>query len=261
MRKTIPEIIQRKKGEKIVVLTAYTFPVAKIIDEFADIILVGDSLGMVLYGMNSTLAVTVEMMSLHGAAVTKASSNALVVVDMPFGSYQESAAQAFRNAAKIMAETGAGAVKLEGGTEIAETVKLLTSAGIPVMGHIGMQPQSFNSYGGFKVQGKDKASQTKIMADGLALEKAGAFAVVIEGVKKETADVITKKLKIPTIGIGASANCDGQVLVTEDMVGLTEKAPKFVKKYADIATTIKKAAKGFASDVRTKNFPTAENLY
>jgi 3-methyl-2-oxobutanoate hydroxymethyltransferase len=243
---TVPQIKSRK-GDKISVLTAYSYNTAKILDEIVDIVLVGDSLGMVLYGMKSTLEVTLPIMINHGKAVAKACNRALVVVDMPFGSYQSSPSKAFNSAAKILAQTGAGAVKLEGGVEMVETIKFLVERGIPVMAHIGLQPQQVNIYGGYKKQGITKQDQEKILKDAKAVEKGGAFSVVLECVDENLAEKITKALKIPTIGIGASKKCDGQVLVTDDLVGLTEFTPPFVKKLTDLSAEIKKAAKIFAN--------------
>ncbi len=261
-RKTITDIISRKNAEPLVVLTAYSAPQARILDKFVDILLVGDSLGMVLYGMDSTLSVTMDMMIAHGAAVVRSSSQALVVVDLPFGSYQESPAQAFKNAARIMAETGCAAVKLEGGSEMAETVRFLTSRGVPVMGHIGLTPQSVHALGGYRTQGKDELAATALLEDAKALETAGAFAIVLEGVTQEVAKTITSAIKIPTIGIGASAACDGQVLVTEDMVGLGGGyIPRFVKQYANIAADIEKAVEQYASEVKNRSFPSDEYCY
>ncbi len=261
MKITVPEITALKAKRKITVLTTYTYPVAKLLDGEVDILLVGDSLGMVLYGMDSTLTVSLDMMIQHGKAVARASRESLVVVDMPFGSYQENPAQAFRNAARIISESGASAVKIEGGTEMAETASFLVERGIPVMGHIGLEPQSFNAYGGFRVQGKDDAATAKLVADAKALEAAGCFAIVLEGVKRTAADKITKAVKIPVIGIGASPKCDGQVLVSDDMLGLTGSKIKFVKQYADLASTIKKAAKKYADEVKSGKFPSDEHLY
>lgn len=261
MRKTILDIKSSKSGDKIVVLTAYTAPMAKIMDQYCDVLLVGDSLGMVVYGMKSTLPVTVSMMINHGKAVVDSSAKALVIVDMPFGSYQESPKQAFRNAAKIMAKTGCQAVKLEGGQEIADTIEFLNKRGIPVMGHIGLKPQSVNQMGGYKIQGKDKTSAKQIQDDAKALEAAGCFSIVIEGVQKKLADKITNSITIPTIGIGASEECDGQVLVSEDMLGLNADVPKFVKKYANLDRVINTAVESFAQDVRSKKFPNKENCY
>ena len=240
----------------IVCLTAYTAPVALIADKHADLILVGDSLGMVLYGMKNTLAVTTDMMIAHGKAVVNNVSQSCVVVDMPFGSYQESPETAFRNAARIMAETGCDAVKLEGGEEMAETVSCLTRRGIPVMGHTGLQPQSVNTAGGFKKQGKDKNSFEKILRDSRSIDKAGAFCLVLECVVPELARKITGVVSVPTIGIGASADCDGQILVTEDILGFTSgKSPGFVKKYENLSEKMDYALTRFSEDVRNRNFP------
>lgn len=254
--------IQSLKGErKIVALTASTAPFAKIIDEFADIILVGDSLGMVIYGMESTLEVTVQMMINHGKAVVKASKKSLVVVDMPFGSYQSSHETAFENAAKIISQTNAQALKLEGGVEIASTIEFLTNRGIPVMAHIGLMPQHFNNYGGFSTQGKTDKQKQKILADAKAVSAAGAFAIVIEGVPEKVADEVANASQVPTIGIGASGNCDGQILVTEDMAGLfTDFTPKFVKKYGNLSEVLTDAVKDYANDVKSGKFPSKENL-
>lgn len=251
----------KRDGQKIVCLTSYTYRLAEILDNYADILLVGDSLGMVLYGMDSTLPVSLDMMINHGQAVAKASKKALVVVDMPFGSYQESPQKAFKNAVKIIKKTGATAVKLEGGVEIAETIKFLTERGIAVMGHIGLKPQYFNTAGGFVVEGKDEESKQKLISDLKAIEGAEAFAIVLESVNKATADEICKIAKTPIIGIGASNNCDGQVLVAEDMLGLTEKTAKFVKKYTNIAELIEGAVFEFSSEVRSSKFPEEGNLY
>lgn len=261
MRKTIPTIKSQKNGDKIVMLTAYTAPFASILDKHCDMLLVGDSLGMVLYGMDSTLSVPVSMMINHGKAVVKASSEALIVVDMPFGSYQESKEKAFKNAAKIIAQTGCQAVKIEGGIEMAETIAYLVERAIPVMGHIGLKPQHVHQMGGYKVQGKDAETAKLISDDAKAVEAAGCFAVVLEGVKKEVAETITTNISIPTIGIGASPECDGQVLVAEDMLGLNNNPPKFVTKYAELADDIEKSVAEFAKDVRDKKFPLDKNCY
>lgn len=262
MRITVPQIKAQRKQTKIVCLSTYTAPFARLADEVADIILVGDSLGMVLYGLDSTLGVTIEMMCLHGRAVVKATDKALVVVDMPFGSYQGCKYKAYENAARIMAETNCSAVKLEGGKEIAENIKFLAERGIPVMAHIGMQPQSFNSYGGFKFRGRDKDEFEKIIDDAKAVEEAGAFAIVIEGVTRILAKRITDRVKIPTIGIGAAQECDGQVLVAEDILGLgSNQKPRFVKKYAELNEIIKDALADFAADVKDSKFPAKEHTY
>ncbi len=261
-RLTVPKIRARKGAEKIVVLTAYTAPIARILDGHCDILLVGDSLGMVLYDYESTLPVTLRTMMQHGAAVVRASQKALVVVDLPFGSYQASPERAFRAAALVLKQTGCGAVKLEGGAEMAPTIKFLTERGIPVMAHIALTPQHVHTMGGYKVQGKTPASATKLLNDALAVEKAGAFAIVLEGIKEEVAKKITQKLKIPTIGIGASAACDGQVLVTEDMVNLTPGAkPKFVEIFGDAGAVVDKAAASYAKEVRAGKFPGKKNIY
>lgn len=258
-RLTIPDILARKNAEPLVVLTAYTTPQARLLDSHVDILLVGDSLGMVLYGMDSTLAVTVDMMVAHGRAVVRGSSRALVVVDLPFGSYQASPEQAFGNAAHILAETGCNAVKLEGGVEMAETVRFLTRRGIPVMGHVGLKPQSVHVMGGYRTQGKSEAEAASISADARAIEQAGAFAIVIEGVVEELAKNLTGNTAIPTIGIGASPACDGQVLVTEDMLGFSgNHVPRFVKRYADIAGIAEDAVKQYADEVRSRAFPSAD---
>jgi 3-methyl-2-oxobutanoate hydroxymethyltransferase len=261
-RKTTHDIISLKEKTPIVVLTAYTTPHAQILDEYVDILLVGDSLGMVLYGLPSTLSVSLDMMIAHGAAVVRGSRKALVVVDLPFGSYQESPAQAFANSAQILSETGCTAIKLEGGAEMAETVRFLTSRGVPVMGHIGLTPQSVNTLGGYRTQGKTEAEAKILLADAKEIEAAGAFAIVLEGVTPEVAKAITKTIKIPTIGIGASPDCDGQVLVTEDMLGLSKNyIPKFVKPYAQLASNIETAVKKYADEVKNRTFPSAEFCY
>lgn len=255
-RKNIKQIQSLKNQQKIVVLTAYTAPFARVLDKHVDILLVGDSLGMVLYGMQSTLPVTLEMMAQHARAVVGASSQALVVVDMPFGSYQESPEQAFASAAYLLAETGAAAVKLEGGETFAPTIEFLTKRGIPVMAHIGMLPQSFNVYGGFKKQGKSDAEREQILRDAKAVEKAGAFCVVIEATDGTTASEVTKSVSIPTIGIGADKDCDGQVLVTEDMAGLSgDYVPSFVKKFGELGEALDKAVSDYTVAVREKKFP------
>jgi len=250
-----------KGGAPIVGLTAYTAPVAKLLDPHVDFLLVGDSVGMVVYGFDSTLPVTLDMMTAHGAAVMRASSQALIVVDLPFGSYQASREQAFRAAARIMAETGCAAVKLEGGREMAETVRFLTERGIPVMGHVGLMPQSVNAEGGFKVQGRGLEAE-RVTADAAAIAEAGAFSLVIEGTVEPVARAITKAVPIPTIGIGASPACDGQILVTDDVLGLfTQFKPRFVKRYAELAPLIAAAAEAYAADVRARRFPGPEHCF
>ena len=261
-RKTIVTIREQKGKAPIVCLTAYTAPFAKILDPHVDLLLVGDTVGMVLHGLDSTLGVTLEMMKLHGAAVCRASKEACVVVDMPFASYQVSPEDAFINAADIMQTTGCAAVKLEGGLEMAETIKFLVTRGIPVMAHIGLMPQHMHVMGGFRFQGRSEAQSEAIMADARAVEAAGAFAVVVEGVAESLAQHITEVLTIPTIGIGASAKCDGQVLVTEDMLGLFKDfTPKFVKHYADLNQTISSAVQQFSAEVRARSFPESKHCY
>lgn len=260
-RITVPDIAQKKSGDKIVVLTAYTAPFATILDPHVDILLVGDSLGMVLYGMESTLPVSLDIMINHGKAVVKGSSRALVVVDMPFGSYQASKEDAFRASARIMQETGAGAVKLEGGAEMAETIAYLTERAIPVMGHVGLKPQHVHVMGGYRYQGRSDAEHQKILADAKTVEKAGAFSIVLEGVDSKTGAAVTKQSGIPTIGIGAGLDCDGQVLVTEDLAGLFESAPKFVRKFGDLRGELERAVKDYAAAVRGKTFPSKTESY
>ena len=259
-RRGIGDLI--KGGAPIVGLTAYTAPIAKLLDPHVDFLLVGDSVGMVVYGFDSTLPVTLEMMIAHGAAVMRASSRALIVVDLPFGSYQASREQAFRAAARIMAETGCAAVKLEGGTEMAETVRFLTERGIPVMGHVGLMPQSVHAEGGFKVQGRGRDEAERVKADAAAIAEAGAFALVIEGTVEPVARAITEAVPIPTIDIGASPACDGQILVTDDLLGVfTEFKPRFVRRYTELAPLIGAAAETYAADVRARRFPGPEHCF
>lgn len=259
-RLTAAAIRARKRGEKIVTLTCYTAPFARVLDPHVDILLVGDSLGMVVYGMESTLGVTITQMIAHTQAVMRGSSRALVVMDMPFGSYQESKEQAFCNAARAMAESGCGAVKLEGGVEMAETIAFLAARGIPVMAHVGLMPQHVHMLGGYRAQGRDDAGRARILADAKAVEQAGAFCVVVEAVRELVAKEVTEALFIPTIGIGASPACDGQVLVTEDMAGLMETAPRFVKRYGALSEALEHAVKEYARDVRSGAFPGEEQL-
>lgn len=256
-----PQILARKGGDPLVALTAYTAPIARLLDPQVDILLVGDSLGPVLYGFANTLPVTIDMMILHGRAVVHASQKACVVVDMPFGTYQASPAQAFENCARVMQETGCSAVKLEGGAEMAETIAFLSARGIPVMAHVGLMPQQVQQMGGYKVQGKTPAAQKKLIADAKAVAGAGAFTMVLEGVPPQSANAVTKAASIPVIGIGASAECDGQVLVIDDMLGMFEATPKFVKKYADMAGVIEKAVRDYARDVRARKFPGQAQYY
>lgn len=260
-RRTAVEIRGRKGGVPIVALTSYHAHTAAILDSFVDFILVGDSLGMVMHGLNTTIPVTLDMMILQGQAVMRGSKRALVVVDLPFGSFEESPAAAFRSAARVMKETGCGAVKLEGGRKMAETVGFLSERGIPVMGHVGLTPQSVNTMGGFKIQGRDPASAEGIFEDARAVADAGAFAVVVEGVPEPLAQRITAGISIPTIGIGASADCDGQVLVLEDMLGLSPTVPKFVRRYGSLAEHIRASVEAYAADVRNRVFPGEENVY
>ena len=262
-RKTIPEIRAHKgRAAGLVCLTAYTAPMAGIFDRHADLLLVGDSIGMTLYGMENTLGVDLEMMIRHGQAVMRAAKNACVVVDMPFGTYEESPAQAYRNAARLMKDSGCDAVKLEGGVDMAPTIRHLTAHNIPVMAHIGLLPQSVVKDGGYKVKGRSHEEEARLLADAKAIEEAGAFAVVIEGTVADVATKITKAIAIPTIGIGGSKDCDGQVLVAEDMLGMLEgHTPKFVKKYAQLAEEIDRAAAAYAADVRARCFPGAEHVY
>jgi 3-methyl-2-oxobutanoate hydroxymethyltransferase len=259
-RITVPEIVARKGGEPVVVLTAYSAPIARFLDPHVDILLVGDSLGMVLYGFESTLPVTLDMMIAHGAAVVRGSHLACVIVDMPFGSYQESREQAYRSAARLMAETGAAGIKLEGGAEMAPTVEFLVTRGIPVMGHVGLMPQSVHRYGGFRIQGKEDAVARHILEDARAIAAAGAFSMVVEAVVAELAQEVTAAVAVPTIGIGASADCDGQVLVTEDLAGLFGVfTPRFVKRYAELGDGLARAAAAYARDVKARRFPGAEH--
>ena len=261
-RRTIRHLTERKGGEPIVILTAYTAPMAKLLDPYVDCLMVGDSLGMVVYGMETTLAVTLDMMIAHGKAVVRGSESALVVVDLPFGSYQESPEQAFRNAARLIAETGAQAVKLEGGRLMAPTIAFLVERGIPVMAHVGLMPQSVNGLGGFRAQGRTQSEETRIIDDAVAVSEAGAFAVVVEGTFEAVARQITTQIAIPTIGIGASPACDGQVLVTEDMLGLIDgHVPKFVKRFANLSEQVGLAVKTYADEVRTRQFPTDAQCY
>jgi len=260
-RTTVPQIRARKGGEPIVSLTSYHAHTAALVDKYADFILVGDSLGMVMHGMESTVGVPLDLMIMHGKAVVRGTRRALVVVDMPFGTYEESPNMAFRNAAKIMKETQCQAVKLEGGARMAETIRFLSERGIPVMAHIGLTPQSVNTMGGFKVQGRSEAAWAVHIDDAKAVSDAGAFAVVVEGVVEELADRITGAVDIPTIGIGASKNCDGQILVLEDMLGLNPWTPKFVKVYGQLGPMIEEAVRTYAEEVRDRSFPGEDQVY
>src|SRR3569833_263256 len=256
-----PDIRAHKGNTPVVALTCYHAHTARLLDIHVDLMLVGDSLGMVMHGLENTLGVTLDMMITHGKAVMRGSQHALVVVAMPFGSYEESTAIAFRNAARIIQETGCTAVKLEGGARMAETVTNLTQRGIPVMGHVGLTPQGVNVAGGFKTVGRTRDEWPAIEADAKALAEAGAFAIVLEGMAEPLAARITAAIAIPTIGIGASPACDGQILVMEDMLGLNPKPPKFGREYANLGPAIEAAVKAYAADVRDRSFPGAENVY
>ena len=260
-RLTAPDIRARKGGDPIVCLTSYHAHTARLVDKYCDVILVGDSLGMVMHGLETTVPVTLEMMILQGHAVMRGSSHALVVVDMPFGSYEASREQAFMNAARVMKETGCGAIKMEGGVRMAETIAFLAERGIPVMGHVGLTPQAINALGGFRTQGRDEADWEPIEADARAVAASGAFAMVIEAVAEPLAAKITRNIAIPTIGIGASPVCDGQILVLEDMLGLSPRAPKFVKRYTDLGPSIDQAVAAYAAEVRSRAFPAADHTY
>ena len=264
-RMTVPAIRGRKKDGKtdqpLVMLTAYTMRMAQLLDPHCEMLLVGDSLGQVIYGLPSTVPVTMEMMCAHGAAVVRGSWHALVAVDMPFGSYEGSPEQAFASASRIMKETGCAAVKLEGGEAMASTIDFLTHRGIPVIGHVGLTPQAVNVLGGYGARGKNADEAKKIIGDAQAVAEAGAFCIVVEGVMEQIADQVADVVKVPIIGIGASPRCDGQVLVTEDMLGLFERTPRFVKRYADMASEIGEAVGKYADEVRSRAFPTEEQTY
>ena len=264
-RLTVPAIQRRKvegrTTEPLVMLTAYTARQAQLLDPHCDMLLVGDSLGQVIYGLPSTLPVTLDMMIAHGAAVVRGSYHSVVLVDMPFGSYEASPAHAFASASRVMAETGCAAVKLEGGLAMAETISFLSRRGIPVMAHVGLTPQAVNALGGYGARGKSQEEHARIMDDARAVADAGAFAVVLEGVMEDLAIEITNMLDIPVIGIGASSHCDGQVLVCEDMLGMFERTPRFVKVYENIAATISGAAERYATEVRNRSFPTEDQVY
>lgn len=260
-RLTVPAVLARKGKEPLVMLTAYTVRMAQLLDPHCDLLLVGDSLGQVIYGLPSTLPVTLDMMCAHGAAVVRGSYHSVVVIDMPFGSYEASPEQAFLSASRIMAETGAAAIKMEGGAAMAPTVSFLSARGIPVMGHIGLTPQAVNALGGYGARGRSDAEHAKIIADAKAIADAGAFAIVAEGVIEPLARAIVAEVSCPVIGIGASADCDGQVLVTEDMLGLFERTARFVKKFDDMAGRISAAVETYATDVRSRSFPGPEQTY
>jgi 3-methyl-2-oxobutanoate hydroxymethyltransferase len=260
-RLTAPDIRARKGGEPIVCLTSYHAHTARLVDRYCDVILVGDSLGMVMHGLETTVPVTLDMMILQGHAVMRGSKRALVVIDMPFGSYEASREQAFASCARVLKETGCGAVKLEGGRRMAETIRFLVERGVPVMAHIGLTPQSINTIGSFRAQGRDEADWAPIEDDGVAVSEAGAFSVVIEAVAEPLARRISGRIPIPTVGIGASPACDGQVLVLEDMLGLSPRVPKFVKRFGDLGPGIEAAIRGYAEDVRARRFPGPDHVY
>src|SRR5882672_7999684 len=260
-RLTAPDIRARKGGEPIVALTSYHAHTARLLDKHCDVILVGDSLGMVMHGLETTLPVTLEMMILQGRAVMRGSQHALVVVDMPFGSYEASKEQAFMSAARVLKETGCGAIKVEGGRRMAETIAFLVERGVPVMAHVGLTPQAINALGGFRAQGRDPADWAPIEADARAVAAAGAFSVVLEALAEPLAAQITREIAIPTIGIGASPACDGQVLVLEDMLGLSPWVPKFVKRYTSLGPAIETAVASYAAEVRSRRFPGPEHVY
>ena len=260
-RVTVPEITARKDAEPIVCLTAYDAPTASILDEHCDLILVGDSVGMVVHGLTSTVGVTLDMMILHGRAVMRGANRALVVVDLPFGSYEDSPKTAFKSASRVMMETGCQAIKIESGSYAAKTISYLVERGIPVMAHVGLRPQSMNVLGGFRARGRTKEVAEEIITNAQAAADAGAFAVVVEGVSAKLADKVTKAVAIPTIGIGASQTCDGQILVTPDMLGMFDWTPKFVKKYADMRGVTEEAVRKYAKDVKARTFPSEEYTY
>jgi 3-methyl-2-oxobutanoate hydroxymethyltransferase len=264
-RTNVPSIRARKVDghteQPIVMLTAYTMRMAQLLDRHCDMLLVGDSLGQVIYGLPSTIPVTLEMMCAHGAAVVRGSWHSLVAVDMPFGSYEASSEDAFDSAALILKETGCAAVKLEGGEVMAPTIEFLSNRGIPVIGHVGLTPQAVNVLGGYGVRGRGDEEAKKIIADAKAVADAGAFCLVVEGVMEDIATRVAKEVPVPVIGIGASPQCDGQVLVTEDMLGLFERTPRFVKLYADLAGQIGEAAQTYAAEVRNRSFPSADQTY
>lgn len=265
---TVPKFQARKRHlnpenkNPLVCLTAYSKPMAQLLDPHVDMILVGDSLGMVLYGFDTTLPVTLEMMIQHGAAVKRGASKALIVIDMPFGTYQASPEQAYTNAARVMVETGCSAVKIEGGLEMVDTVKFLTARSIPVIAHIGLMPQSLEAAGGYRAHGKETTEAAKLVAEAKAFEEAGAFALLLEGIVESVAAKITAEVSIPTIGIGASPACDGQILVTDDVLGIFQDfTPKFVKQYAQLGTDIGEAIASYAQDVRDNKFPEAQHCF
>jgi 3-methyl-2-oxobutanoate hydroxymethyltransferase len=260
-RKTVRDIAAAKGKTPLVCLTAYTAPMAELLDSRCDLLLVGDSVGMVVHGLPTTVGVTLEMMILHGQAVMRRSTQAFVVVDMPFGSYEASVEQAFTSAARIMKETGCQAVKIEAGEYAAATVRYLVDRGIPVMAHVGLRPQATNVDGGFKARGRTEAERNRTIAEAAAADEAGCFAMVIEGVAEDLAAQITRQVSCPTVGIGASATCDGQILVTDDLLGMFDWTPKFVRRYADLRDVIGKAVDSFAAEVRARSFPGPKETY
>lgn len=260
-RLTVPAIARRKGGEPIVMLTAYTARMAQLLDPHCDLLLVGDSLGQVIYGLDTTVKVSLDMMIAHGAAVVRGSYRSVVVIDLPFGSYEESPEAAFRTASRVLKETGAAAVKLEGGAVMAPTIRFLVERGIPVMAHVGLTPQAVNALGGYGARGRSEAEAAKILDDARAVADAGCFALVVEGVVEPLAVAITNAVACPTIGIGASAACDGQVLVVDDMLGMFERVPRFVERFDDLAARISAAAADYAQRVRSRAFPTDAQLY
>ena len=260
-RVTVPEVAARKGGEPLVCLTAYTAPMAEILDPHCDVLLVGDSVGMVVHGLPNTVGVTLEMMILHGQAVMRTAKRALVVIDMPFGSYEAGPQAAFENAARVLKETGAQAIKVESGPTIAETIRYLVERGVPVMGHVGLRPQAVNVDGAFKAKGRTEDERTRVLAEAEAAADAGAFSIVVEGVAESLAREVTAAVDIPTIGIGASAGCDGQILVTDDMLGMFDWTPKFVRRYADLRGDIGQAVCRWAADVRARRFPAEAETY
>ncbi|HAQ34681.1 MAG: 3-methyl-2-oxobutanoate hydroxymethyltransferase [Maricaulis sp.] len=257
----VPDIRARKNGEPLVCLTAYDAPMARLLDPHCDVLLVGDSLGMVVHGLDTTIGVTLDMMILHGKAVMRGAARALVVIDLPFGTYEASPEQAFMSASRALSETGAQAVKIESGVYAGETIRFLAERGIPVMGHIGLKPQAALNEGGFKAKGRSQSERDRVIAEARAADEAGAFAIVIEGVAEDLAREITQQVSVPTIGIGASPACDGQILVTQDMLGLFDWAPKFVKRYAALGEAVSDAVSRWAADVRTREFPQPEQTY
>jgi 3-methyl-2-oxobutanoate hydroxymethyltransferase len=260
-RVSVPDIRAQKGREKIVCLTAYTAPIAALLDPHVDLLLVGDSVGMVVHGLTTPTAVTLEMMILHGQAVVRGSSHALIVIDLPFGSFEGSREQAYASAVRVMKETGCQAVKIEAGEVLAPTIAFLVRRGVPVMGHVGLRPQAVHIDGGFKTKGRDEDERVRVIAEARAVDEAGCFAIVLEGVAESLAAEITRTVRVPTIGIGASPHCDGQILVTDDMLGVFEWSPKFVRRYADLRTTITGAVERYAADVRAVTFPGDAEVY